>query len=78
MLSEQQLLAELAALRAEVQGLRDKVSSLELENAKLSENQIIQLRQIKQLQESTRKKPQPLQKTGLISYGLSLRPMVGR
>ena len=48
---EDQLLAELAALRAEVHGLRDKVASLELENTTLSD---IQLRLIRGLKE---KKP---------------------
>mgnify|MGYP000860837617 FL=1 len=51
---EDQLLAELAALRAEVHGLRDKVASLELENTTLSDNQLIQLRLIHALKE---KKP---------------------
>jgi hypothetical protein len=51
---EDQLLAELAALRAEVHGLRDKVASLELENTTLSDNQLIQLRLIHGLKE---KKP---------------------
>ncbi len=60
--SEQQLLAELAALRAEVAGLRAIVTSLEKENSTLSENQFIQLRLIKQLQEAVRKQPQPLQR----------------
>ena len=55
MLSEQQLLAELAALRAEV-------AALQKENITLSENQVIQLRLIKQLQEAARRLPQPLQK----------------
>jgi hypothetical protein len=59
---EDQLLAELIALRAEVQGLRDKVSSLELENATLSENQLIQLQLIKQLREAAKKEPHPMQK----------------
>ena len=59
---EDQLLAELIALRAEVQGLRDKVSSLELENATLSENQLIQLQLIKQLREAAKREPQPMQK----------------
>jgi hypothetical protein len=59
---EDQLLAELIALRAEVQGLRDKVSSLERENITLSENQLIQLRLIGQLREAARKEPQPMQK----------------
>jgi len=53
--SEQQLLAELAALRAEV-------ASLQKENITLSENQVIQLRLIKQLQEAARRQPQPLQR----------------
>ena len=53
--SEQQLLAALAALRAEV-------ATLKKENITLSENQVIQLRLIKQLQEAARRKPQPLQK----------------
>ena len=51
---EDPLLAELAALRAEVHGLRDKVASLELENTTLSDNQLIQLRLIHALKE---KKP---------------------
>ena len=59
---EDQLLAELAALRAEVHGLRDKVASIELENTTLSDNQLIQLRLIKQLQEAARRRPQPLQR----------------
>ena len=53
--SEQQLLAELAALRAEV-------ATLQKENITLSENQVIQLRLIKQLQEAARRQPQPLQR----------------
>ncbi len=53
--SEQQLLAELAALRAEV-------AALQKENITLSENQVIQLRLIKQLQEAARRRPQPLQR----------------
>ncbi|MGV8125838.1 MAG: hypothetical protein ACP5PV_01330 [Methanothrix sp.] len=53
--SEQQLLAELAALRAEV-------ATLQKENLTLSENQLIQLRLIGQLREAARRKPQPLQK----------------
>jgi len=53
--SEQQLLAELAALRAEV-------AILQKENSTLSENQVIQLRLIKQLQEAARRQPQPLQR----------------
>jgi len=59
---EDQLLAELAALRAEVHGLRDKVASLELENTTLSDNQLIQLQLIKQLREGARREPQPAQK----------------
>jgi hypothetical protein len=59
---EDQLLAELIALRAEVQGLRDKVSSLERENITLSENQLIQLRLIGQLREAAKREPQPMQK----------------
>ena len=55
MQSEQQLLAELAALRAEV-------ATLQKENITLSENQVIQLRLIKQLQEAARRQPQPLQR----------------
>ncbi|WP_286857430.1 hypothetical protein [Methanosaeta sp. UBA356] len=51
---EDQLLAELAALRAEVHGLGDKVASIELENTTLSDNQLIQLRLIHALKE---KKP---------------------
>ena len=53
--SEQQLLAELAALRAEVDYLKR-------ENTTLSDNQLIQLRLIKQLQEAARRQPQPLQR----------------
>ena len=53
--SEEQLLAELAALRAEV-------ATLQKENSTLSENQFIQLRLIKQLQEAARRQPQPLQR----------------
>ena len=53
------LLGELPALRAKVQGLRDEVSSRELENKTLSDNQ---LRLIKRLQEASRKEPQTLQK----------------
>lgn len=52
---EQQLLAELAALRAEVDYLKR-------ENTTLSDNQLIQLRLIKQLQEAARRQPQPLQR----------------
>lgn len=48
--SEQQLLAELAALRAEVDYLKR-------ENTTLSDNQLIQLRLIKQLQEAARREP---------------------
>ena len=59
---EDQLLAELAALRAEVHGLRDKVASLELENTTLSDNQLIQLQLIKQLREGARREPQPTQR----------------
>lgn len=59
---EDQLLAELAALRAEVHGLRDKVASLELENTTLSDNQLIQLQLINQLRGAIRREPQPLQK----------------
>ena len=59
---EDQLLAEVIALRAEVQGLRDKVVSLGRENATLSENQLIQLQLIKQLREGARREPQPMQK----------------
>jgi len=50
---EDQLLAELAALRAEVHGLRDKVASLELENTTLSDNQLIQLRLIHELKDKS-------------------------
>ncbi len=53
--SEQQLLAELAALRAEVDYLKR-------ENTTLSDNQLIQLRLIKQLQEAARRQPQRLQR----------------
>ena len=53
--SEQELLAALAALRAEVDYLKK-------ENSTLSENQVIQLRLIKQLQEAGRRRPQPLQR----------------
>jgi len=59
--SEQQLLAELAALRDEVAGLRAIVTSLETENNTLSENQLIQLQLIKQLREVAKRQPQPLQ-----------------
>jgi hypothetical protein len=55
---DDQLLAELAALRSEVEGLRDKVASLERENITFSENQLIQLRLIGQLREASRIKPQ--------------------
>jgi len=55
--SEQQLLAELAALRAEVAGLRATVDTLEKENTTLSDNQLIQLQLIKQLQEAARREP---------------------
>jgi predicted nuclease with TOPRIM domain len=54
---EDQLLAELAALRAEVHGLRDKVASLELENTTLSDNQLIQLRLIHELKEKAKRSP---------------------
>ena len=53
--SEQQLLAELAALRAEMEGLRDKVTSLEREHFTLSENQFIQLGLIKKLRNEDKK-----------------------
>jgi regulator of replication initiation timing len=59
---EDQLLAELIALRAEVKELGNKIASLEIENATLSENQLIQLRLINELRETTRKKAQPMQK----------------
>ena len=48
--SEQQLLAELAALRAEVDYLKKEYTTL-------SDNQLIQLRLIKQLQEAARREP---------------------
>ncbi len=59
---EDQLLAELIALRAEVKEIVDKVASLEKENTTLSENQEIQLKLINQLHADTRKAPQPMQK----------------
>jgi hypothetical protein len=59
---EDQLLAELIALQAEVKGLMDRVTSLEKENTTLSENQEIQLKLINQLRAKTRKAPQPMQK----------------
>jgi hypothetical protein len=59
---EDQLLAELIALQAEVKGLMDRVTSLEKENTTLSENQEIQLKLINQLRAETRKAPQPMQK----------------
>jgi len=61
-MSEDQLLAELIALQAEVKGLMDRVASLEKENTTLSDNQLIQLQLIKQLREAARKEPQPMQK----------------
>ncbi len=61
-MSEDQLLAELIALQAEVGGLVDRVASLEKENTTLSENQEIQLKLINQLREAARKEPQPMQK----------------
>lgn len=48
--SEQQLIAELVALRAEV-------ATLQKENSTLSENQFIQLQLIKQLKEEIHKRP---------------------
>lgn len=59
---EDQLLAELTALRAELQDLSGRVATLERENATLSENQLIQLRLINEIREATKKEPQPLQK----------------
>lgn len=55
---EDQLLAELIALRAEVQEIMNRVTSLEKENATLSDNQLIQLQLIKQLKEAARKEPE--------------------
>jgi len=55
--SEQQLLAELTALRSEVAGLRATVDTLEKENTTLSDNVLIQLQLIKQLQEAARREP---------------------
>jgi hypothetical protein len=59
---EDQLLAELIALQAEVKGLMDRVTSLEKENTTLSENQEIQLKLINQLRAEIRKAPRPMQK----------------
>ena len=61
-MQEDQLLAELMTLRAEVQELGDKIASLEKENATISENQLIQLRLIGQLRDAAKKEPQPMQK----------------
>jgi hypothetical protein len=58
-----QLLAELIALRAEVQNLSAKVATIERENATLSENQLTpKIRLINDLREATKKEPQPKQK----------------
>jgi predicted nuclease with TOPRIM domain len=61
-ISEDQLLAEMIALRAAVGELVDRVASLEKENTMLSENQEIQLKLINKLRAETRKAPQPMQK----------------
>ena len=58
-MQEDQLLAELTALRLDVRDLSIKVRALERENATLSENQLIQLRL---LRGATQKEAQPLQK----------------
>jgi len=55
---EDQLLAELIALRAEVGGLVDRVASPEKENTTLYENQEIQLKLINQLRDASRKAPE--------------------
>jgi hypothetical protein len=57
-MQQEQFLAELIALRAEVKDLSSKVAAMESENATLSENQLIQLRLIGPLREATRKDPE--------------------
>lgn len=59
---EDQLKAELIALRLDVRDLSAKIKALERENATLSENQLIQLRLINDLRAAARKGPQPMQK----------------
>ena len=73
---EDQLLAELAALRAEVHGLRDKVASRELENTTLSDNQLIQLRLIHELKEKAKRSPgkTELSRAEKIERYLAVRP----
>ncbi len=67
--SDEQLIAELATLRAEV-------DTLQKENTTLSDNQLIQLRLIKQLQEAGRKEPgkTEISRAEKIEKYLSARP----
>ena len=76
---EDQLLAELAALRAEVHGLRDKVASLELENTTLSDNQLIQLRLIHALKEKKPGKTELSRRSrGIWQPGRTTKPLLRR
>lgn len=56
------LQAVVASQQAEMADLRTKIASLEAAQDTLADNQLIQLRLINELRESTKKEPQPLQK----------------
>lgn len=61
--SEQQLLAELAALRAEVEGLRDKVSDMEHRVGIQEDNGLTVLEHLSSLKEEIHKQPEAAKTT---------------